>query len=72
MKLSKGEIQNISQLAAAIKSTAKMQTWMLMCWVVPALVWAEDCPAADGCVEGHTCCSSPGNGFACCPFEQVH
>lgn len=49
----------------------QMQTWVVICWGILALVGADECPDGGRCEEGHTCCSSPTNGYGCCPFDQV-
>uniref|UniRef100_A0A087XWW0 Granulin n=1 Tax=Poecilia formosa TaxID=48698 RepID=A0A087XWW0_POEFO len=49
----------------------QMQTWVVICWAVFAVVGADECPDGGRCAEGQTCCSSPTNGYGCCPFDQV-
>uniref|UniRef100_A0A3B5ML31 Granulin a n=1 Tax=Xiphophorus couchianus TaxID=32473 RepID=A0A3B5ML31_9TELE len=49
-----------------------MQTWVVICWAIFAVVGADECPDGGRCAEGQTCCSSPTNGYGCCPFDQVH
>ncbi|XP_008414664.1 granulin a isoform X2 [Poecilia reticulata] len=48
-----------------------MQTWVVICWAVFAVVGADECPDGGRCAEGQTCCSSPTNGYGCCPFDQA-
>ncbi|XP_040917806.1 granulin a isoform X2 [Toxotes jaculatrix] len=48
-----------------------MQRWVVFCWVLLALVAAEDCPDGGRCEEGQTCCNDPANGYECCPFDQA-
>ncbi|XP_012707382.2 granulin a isoform X2 [Fundulus heteroclitus] len=48
-----------------------MQTWVVICWAILALVGADECPDGGRCVEGQTCCSSPTNGYGCCQFDQA-
>ncbi|XP_038151168.1 granulin a [Cyprinodon tularosa] len=48
-----------------------MKTWVVICWAAFALVCADECPDGGSCEEGQTCCSSPNNGYGCCPFDQA-
>ncbi|XP_023204348.1 granulins-like [Xiphophorus maculatus] len=48
-----------------------MQTWVVICWAIFAVVGADECPDGGRCAEGQTCCSSPTNGYGCCPFDQA-
>lgn len=48
-----------------------MQTWVVICLGVLALVGADECPDGGRCEEGQTCCSSPTDGYGCCPFDQA-
>ncbi|XP_015248492.1 PREDICTED: granulins-like isoform X1 [Cyprinodon variegatus] len=48
-----------------------MKTWVVICWAAFALVGADECPDGGSCEEGQTCCSSPNNGYGCCPFDQA-
>ncbi|KAK5610595.1 hypothetical protein CRENBAI_002714 [Crenichthys baileyi] len=48
-----------------------MQTWVVICWAFLALVGADKCPDGGRCEDGQTCCSSPTNGYGCCPFDQA-
>ncbi|XP_017284938.1 progranulin [Kryptolebias marmoratus] len=48
-----------------------MQSWAVVCWVLVVLVGADECPDGGRCQEGGTCCSSPADGFRCCPFDQA-
>ncbi|MEQ2294645.1 hypothetical protein AMECASPLE_006024 [Ameca splendens] len=49
----------------------QMQTWVVICWAFLALVGADECPDGGRCEDGQTCCSSPTNGYGCCPFDQA-
>ncbi|XP_043957402.1 granulin a [Gambusia affinis] len=48
-----------------------MQTWVVICWAIVAVVGADECPDGGRCAEGQTCCSSPTNSYGCCPFDQA-
>ncbi|PWA17719.1 hypothetical protein CCH79_00008062 [Gambusia affinis] len=48
----------------------QMQTWVVICWAIVAVVGADECPDGGRCAEGQTCCSSPTNSYGCCPFDQ--
>ncbi|XP_047213527.1 progranulin-like [Girardinichthys multiradiatus] len=48
-----------------------MQTWFVIYWAFLALVGADECPDGGRCEDGQTCCSSPTNGYGCCPFDQA-
>lgn len=52
-------------------SILKMQKWVVICWASLALVAAYECPDGGRCADGQTCCSSPVNGYECCPFDQA-
>ncbi|XP_037544522.1 granulin a [Nematolebias whitei] len=48
-----------------------MQSWTVIYGALLVLVGADECPDAGRCKEGQTCCSSPTNGYECCPFDQA-
>lgn len=49
----------------------QMQKWVVISWALLALVGADECPDRGMCKEGSTCCKQPGNGYGCCPLDQV-
>ncbi|KAM4598167.1 granulin a [Polymixia lowei] len=48
-----------------------MQRWIVICGALLALVFADDCPTGGACEDGHTCCSTPADGYDCCPLNQA-
>uniref|UniRef100_A0A3Q3N845 Granulin a n=1 Tax=Mastacembelus armatus TaxID=205130 RepID=A0A3Q3N845_9TELE len=48
-----------------------MQSWVVICWTLLALVAADECPDGGRCDKRQTCCNNPADGYDCCPFEQA-